>query len=57
MKKDILIAMNNNIKDNKTLTLDLSSYVRKPIPKTFHKVEKPSKDILIAQALSRILDK
>lgn len=54
LKKGILEKINNYLKCNVRLSLDLSSYIRRPVPNTFHNVEKPSKDELIAQAISRM---
>ena len=54
LKKNLMISIIESMNENGPLPMDLSSYIRKPIPSTFHRVEKPSKDDLTAVAMSRM---
>ena len=53
-KKDILSKIVNNVMINARIPVDLSRYKRKPVPKTFHGVEKPNKDDLKKRRISRM---
>lgn len=53
-KKVLMSKMMSNIALNIRIPLDLSSHIRRPVPKTFHGVEKPSKDTLKARRFSRM---
>ena len=53
-KKEILADMKNSVSNNAALPLDLSLYKRKPVPNTFHGVEKPDKQSLVDMKLSRM---
>jgi hypothetical protein len=56
LTKGILDKIDENLKCNVGISLDLSSHIRRTITKTFHNVEKSSKDKLIAQAITRMAD-
>ena len=53
-KKIILEQTFENIKENRIINLDLSSYIRSPIPKTFHCQTAPSKEQILAKKNSRM---
>ena len=59
LKKNILKSIKSNLVETTRApgAPDLSSYIRRPIPNTFHRVEKPKKDELLKQALSRMKKK
>ena len=53
-KKKMLAKMTSNVVENVRIPLDLSQYTRRPIPMTFHGVQKPLKDELKAKRFSRM---
>ena len=59
LRKNILKSIKSNLVETTRApgAPDLSSYIRRPIPDTFHTVEKPEKDELLKQALSRMKKK
>ena len=52
-KLELLKEVNENIKNNRRLTMDLSSYIRQPIPKTFHGQTAPEIAVLQSEKKSR----
>ena len=53
-KKKILEETFDNIRNKQMINLDLSSYIRQPIPKTFHCQTAPSKEELLEKKNSRM---
>lgn len=53
-KKSLLSEMTGNVRSNIRLPIDLSRYIRRVVPKTFHGVEKPAIDILKKKQFSRM---
>ena len=55
-KKAILLNIDENIRNYTLLPFDLqnTSYIIKDIPKTFHRLEPPDKELMIEQQMSRI---
>lgn len=58
-KKNILASIKSNLVDTTRAPSapDLSPYIRRTVPKTFHLVDKPKKEELLKQSLSRIKEK
>ena len=53
-KKEILVKTFDNLISGRIISLDMSSYIRNPIPKTFHCQTAPSKEELIVAKYSRM---
>ena len=53
-KKEILVKTFDNLISGRIISLDMSSYIRNPIPKTFHCQTAPSKEELIVTKNSRM---
>ena len=53
-KKSLLSEMTGNVRSNTRLPIDLSRYIRRAVPKTFHGVEKPALDDLKKKQFSRM---
>ena len=56
-QKAILLNIDENIRNYNTLLpfdLQNTSYIIKDIPKTFHRLEPPDKELMIEQQMSRI---
>ena len=53
-KKIIIGEVNSNLTSNAVLDMDLTPYMRQPVPKTFHGETAPSMDDLLATRLTRM---
>jgi len=49
-KKALLINVTQNINDNIRDPIDLSEYIRTPVPKTFHGLTPPSKELMMKKS-------
>ena len=53
-KKSLLSEIVGNVNSNTLLPIDLNRYIRKPVPKTFHGVDKPSLASVKNKSFSRM---